>query len=222
MQFSTLLSVKEKVDGLMNIGKQISQSSLFKYGFTDLQVKEACRAILQDNEKKSVSCGVTAQFMVWTLSNLNLALARIPFMHKLVEEQLKMFPDTTRDIVLQKEMVISSLKMTDIRMAFASGESKKIQDMSLSLVRRCKSVIDTHLDHALIKKSHEIDPFLKVAWVVKESRGMVNETIFKSMLVMALNYCRILSGERMRIGNCVEMISSLNFELENIRLQYDM
>lgn len=220
IEIKNLLSLRDKLSSLNQLNKQLKKNSFLTEPVWEEEIVLSCKAFLKGTPSEFIRKGISANFILSVVMTLNLLFAKIPIMHERVEENLQTLPDNSRDVILQKEMIYSTMKLTSMRSAFAKGNKNEMKKQSMAFFNRCREIIENHLEHSLLRKTYEIDPFLKAAWLVKETKGIIPEKIYRKMLNLALHYSAILTGERGQVNTCHEQATLLNLELENIRLQH--
>ena len=109
--------------------------------------------------------------------------------------------------------------LTDFRIAYASGDEKLAKTKASDLFARCNEIINQYLEYSILNKPYEIDPFLKAAWIVKESRELFLELELKPMIIRSINLLNIVMGKRGQAKGSYEQASVLHDELTAIKLE---
>ena len=219
VQLLTLLTVKEKLSGLTLLNQQLQGTSFFKEGLKPIDIKDAALAIMQEDEGKTISEGKTAKHIFWVIITLNLLFAKIPILKDLTQKTLSQIPDLNRDMILQKAMVNTMTFLTDFRIAYVSGDEKLAKTKANDLFARCNEIINQYLEYSILNKPYEIDPFLKAAWIVKESRELFLELEFKPMILRSIDLLNIVMGKRGQAKGSYEQASVLHDELLAVKLE---
>ncbi len=66
----------------------------------------------------------------------------------------------------------------------------------------------------------EVDPFLKAAWIVKESQGLFIEADYRIMMQKATEYLSVVIGKRGQVKGFYEQANALQHELTGIKMKY--
>ncbi len=134
---------------------------------------------------------------------------------------MKWVPDLSRDMILQKAMVNTMTFLTEFRLAFACGDQPLAKTKAKDLFSRCTDMIDQYLEYSILSKPYEIDPFMKAAWIVKESQSLFPDNEFKPMVSKASELLHIVMGKRGQAKGSFEQAKILNEELIGIKLHND-
>lgn len=220
IQLLSLITIKEKLGGLTLLNQKLRGSKFFREGITKDEVRDACKAILHEDENKSISEGKTAKHIFWVLITETLLFAKIPVFRKLILDTLQFIPDLSRDMILHKAMITTMCLLTDFRLAYAKGDTQSSKKISSELFNHCVELIDQYLEYTILTKPHELDPFLKAAWIAKESQGLYPEHEYKKVINQAMAFLDIVIGKRGQVKGSFDQASNLKEELINIKIQH--
>ena len=68
------------------------------------------------------------------------------------------------------------------------GDLGKKIEAAHRIYNRCIDVITQHLGHVHPKRLYEIDPYLKAAWITKESNGLFERDEYRKMLEQSMGF----------------------------------
>jgi hypothetical protein len=215
-----MLSIREKLGGLTMLNAKLKNSVYITSIISKEEIKAACTAALQNDHLRAVSEGKTANYVLLVVLTLGLLLARIPVFQVLVLKLLKSIPDLTRDLILQKNMIRTMTRVTAFQIAISGGDAEKSREMADKIFNRCKGVITQHLEYSILTKPHEIDPFLKAAWIAKESSGLIRETDYRARLEEAMGYLNVVTGNHGKVKGAFELARQLQNDISFIMAEY--
>lgn len=218
IQLLSLISVKEKLGGLTLLNQKLRGTKFFKEGSTKEEIRGACKAILHEDDNKIVSEGKNAKHIFWVLITEMLLFAKIPIFRRLILESLQVIPDLSRDMILHKAMIKTMCLLTDFRLAYAKGDTEASKKVSEEIFVNCVDLIDQYLEYTILTKPHELDPFLKAAWIVKESQGLYPEHEYKALIERSLVFLDIVIGKRGQVKGSFDQASNLKEDIINIKI----
>ena len=118
-------------------------------------------------------------------------------------------------------MVGTASRITKYQLAVAEGDRTNIAAAAKNLYIRCLEIIKQYLTGATtLKKSYEVDPFLKIAWIVKESNGLFEAAVYKQMLEEALKQLNIVIKQSLDVKDSHELATKLQREITDIMTEY--
>ena len=217
MQTLILLTVRNRLGGLTQLNQKLKGSRFFREGIQPKEIRDACRAILHNDKNRMISEGKSAKYIFWIVISMNLLFANIPILKDLTKNTMRHVPNLNRDIILQKAMVITMLSLTDFRLAFACGDELSARSKAADLFRRCVELISLYLEYSILTKPYEIDPFIKAAWIVKESQGLFPKNEYRAMIEKAIEILDVVKGKRGKGRGLSEQTNLLNKELLEIK-----
>lgn len=220
LQTTSMMSIRDKLGGLAMLNAKLKGSVYISSTVTKDEIKSACSASLQNDLSKSVGNGKTANYVILVILTLGLLLARVPMFKKLVTELLGYIPDITKDLILQKCMIRTMVGVTDFQIAISSGDVEKSRVVADRLYNRCKSIIAQYLEYSILTKPHEVDPFLKAAWIAKESSGLMRESEYRIRLEEALNFLKVITGNQGKVKGAFELARQLQNDIGFIMAEY--
>lgn len=216
LQVPRLLQVRNHLNNLSNLSMKLKGTVFITESTTMNQLKMACHAIAAKNEEKAITPGKTANSILVVTLSLNALFSRIPILKELVKNTLKNIPDITRDLILQKQMIINTGRITDFQLAVAGGDEEKSKELASNLFDSGLKTINYYLENAILSKQFEADPFLKTAWIAKESRNLFESRISKERLKKSAELMRIILGQRCRHAPSIETATQYNNEIHTI------
>ena len=214
LKLPRLLQIKNNAAGLTALNAQLNDTSILTATISSLDLKRACQAIVENDPGKIISDGKTANSIVFVMLTLNSLYARIPILKELAKKNLNNIPDLNRDLILQKQMIINISDINDFLMALAVGNKESAKVIANKTYDQSLRTIDDYLENAFLKKPHEVDPFLKAVWIVKESRNIFDEHVNRNRLKKAHQLLRIVMKERCQHKASVE--TAINYRNELI------
>ena len=220
LKITSMLSIRDKLGGLTMLNAKLKSSIYITSIITKEEIKAACTAALQNDMTRAVSEGKTANYVLLVVLTLGLLLARIPVFQTLVLNLLKSIPDLTRDLILQKNMIRTMTGVTAFQIAISSGDAEKSRDAADKLFKRCKTVISQHLEYSILTKPHEVDPFLKAAWIAKESSGLIRESDYRIRLEEAMEFLNVITGNHGKVKGAFELARQLQNDISFIMAEY--
>lgn len=216
---ASLLSVKDKLGGLVMLNTKLKGSVYVSGCISKDEIRQACVAI-QHDETKTVGVGKTANYVILVMITLGLLFARIPVLKNLVKDILATIPDVSKDLLLQKSMIRTMIGVTDFQLSLARGNPDESREVSETLFKRCSLLISQQLEYGALTKPHEVDPFLKGAWVAKESAGLFNKPEYKRMLEKAVKFLKRIMENADRIKGSYDLARQLQIEIQMIMAEY--
>ena len=220
LQISSMMSIKDKLGGLAMLNAKLKGSVYITSIISKEEIRTACSAALQNDFTRSVGQGKTANYVILVILTLGLLLARIPIFKKLLIEILKSIPDITKDLILQKNMIRTMVSVTDFQIAISSGDIPKSREVAERLFNRCKTVISQHLEYSILTKPHEVDPFLKAAWIMKESSGLIKESEYRLRLEEVTKYLQLITSNQGKVKGAFELARQLQNDIGFIMAEY--
>ncbi|MCP4751490.1 MAG: hypothetical protein GY866_11390 [Proteobacteria bacterium] len=211
-----LYEVKKNLRLLTTLNLKLKGSSFVTEAVSAAELARAGEAVGRRKETKIISPGKTAGNIIFIVLTMSSIFGRIPIMRELVNQMLSGIPETSRDLVLQKFMVVNIGKTSDFQLALASGNIKLAKDLAESIYLQSLKTIDMHLENAILMKAFEVDPFIKAAWIAKEARDLFGKEMGRRRLAKALILLKVVSGERSRYGGSLEAIEQLRDRIQTI------
>lgn len=220
LQISSMLAVKEKLGGLVTLNAKLKGSVYITDCISKEEIKAACVNIQKD-EDTTIGVGKTANYVLLVMITLSLLFARIPILRKLVTEILMTIPDTSKDLILQKNMVRTMLAVTEFQFALAEGDKKILLKLADNLYKGCLTTIKQHITQNILSKPHEVDPFLKAAWIAKESKDLLDKSEYQIRLQKSLDLLKIVLRNQIEIKGSFELARQLRSEIHHIMADHD-
>ncbi|MCP4752590.1 MAG: hypothetical protein GY866_17010 [Proteobacteria bacterium] len=213
LQIPRLTQVKRNLGFLSMLNVKLKGSRIIAENISMKELSTACEQLGRRNENKTVGPGKTAGNIVFIMLVLNSVYSRIPILRKLVNDILVSIPDISRDLILQKHMIVNTGKVTDFQLAAAAGNTKLAKDLANSLYAEGMETIKEHLENAILTKTYEVDPFLKVAWIAKESGDLFNVNTNKKRLEQSLGLLSLMMQKQNRQKDTLEVATHLQGQI---------
>jgi hypothetical protein len=212
-QVDYLLTIKDKLGGLTTLNNKLKGSDYV----TDLMTKKTIQgAFLAAQKGSTIKIGSekSPAYILLMLITISLLLARMPIFRKLIENILITIPDLSKSVVLQKTMINNMILVTDFQLAMAAGDQTKSKQYANELYHRCSGVYNGFVKGRVMTKPYEVDPILKMAWISKESKGLIEKEEYKNRLLNSLKLLNILSRNREEVKGAFELTVILKNQIE--------
>ena len=219
MLVTSLQTIKDKLGGMVMLNTKLKGSVYIAGCITKDEIRQACSALQQD-ETKTVGVGKTANYVILVMVTLGLLFARIPILKNLVKDILATMPDASKDLIMQKSMVRTMIGVSEFQITLTAGDPEESRRVADKLFKRCSLLITQQVEYGALTKPHEVDPFLKAAWIAKESNGLFNKTEYKRMLERALKFLKRVMENQSRIKGSYDLARQLQIEINMIMSDY--
>jgi hypothetical protein len=204
---------KENLSNLSLLNKRLHGSSFITEAITDLELEKATKAFQDGDEKKKISGNKQANHIIFVTMTLCLIFAKIPILKNLIKDTLAKIKDTSRDLILQKIMIFNAQRVSEYQFAMACGDQKTASKMATSIYDNSLKTIKDYLENAILNKNFEVDPFIKAAWIAKDSHELFTETTAQKHLKKAKYLLDIILGERCQFKGSYEAAKNLQIEI---------
>ncbi|MBU2648452.1 hypothetical protein KKI24_27345 [bacterium] len=221
LKIPRLLQIKNSLGSMTTLNAKLKDSSILSESITLAEFRMACQAIAAKNPSKLISDGKPANSIIFVMLTLNSLFARIPVLRELVNRNINHMPDLNRDLILQKQAIINIGNISDFLMAVALGKRDSAKEIANKIYSQSVRNVEYYLENSILKQPHEVDPFFKVAWIVKESRNIFEAHINKNRLKKAKEYIAIMLGGRCQHRASLEMAINYRNELNALMLEYE-
>lgn len=211
-----MLQIKHHMNGLTNLNMKLKGTAIVTECISILDLKMACQAVAGKNPTKAIGPGKPANSILYVTLILNSLFARIPILKEVVAKVLQHIPDLNRDLILQKQMIINSSRTNDYLLAIASGNTDKAREVANALYNKSLQNIEYYLENALLKQQYEVDPFIKAAWIAKESRDLFDTETNRERLSKAAEYLDVILGSRCQHRGSLERATAYQGEVKSI------
>lgn len=220
MQLSSLLSLKKHMSGLAFLNNKLKGTAYMYDCITKEEIMEATQLMASGDNAKTES-GRTANYIVWVSLTLASILARIPTFHKLIPDILNAVHGTSTDLKLQKVMVGTIAKVTEYQLKIASGDSMGTEKTALYIYKRCEDTIKEHLENInTLRKTYEIDPFIKAAWITKDLQGLIEPNQYRPMLEKSHEWLTRVLQSAEDVKDSIQLATKLSNDIETIMSSY--
>ncbi len=211
-----LADIRNNMKALATLNRKLKGSAFISENITKIELAKACEVFSRNRVNQLISPGKRAGNIVLIVLTLNVLFSKIPILRNLVNDILKTVPDISRDLVLQKQMILNTGNVFDFKVAIASGNLKLATDLAENLFVRANQIIHDHLENALLIKMFEVDPLLKAIWVSVEAVHLVDNKTAKLRLKKARELVEILLGERCRFKAVAEPAAKLQTKINDL------
>jgi hypothetical protein len=211
-----MMQIKNQLSGLTNLNVKLKGTSMITESISILDLKLACQAVAGKNPTKKIGDGKPANSVVYVTLVLNSLFARIPILKEMVAGVLKNIPDLNRDLILQKQMIINSGGVNDYLLAVASGNKPQAKDIANKIYKQSLQNINYYLENALLKQQYEADPFMKAAWIAKESTELFDADVNRERLQKASELLNIILGSRCQHQGSLERATAFQADVRTI------
>ena len=215
-----LMTIADKLGGLTLLNQRMKGTPFFKDPISNSDIRGACTATLQGNDNKIVAPGKDAKNIMWVLLTYLILFAKVPILKNHVRQTLNIIPELSRDLILQKFMVISMQILSDFRLTFAIGERDRAKVLAASLFDRSTELINQYLEYALLTKPYEVEPFLKAAWITKEGQGLFTDTEYRKMVDQSMFFLKTILSKSKKLNAMNDQALVLQDQLITIKIQY--
>ncbi|MBU2643097.1 hypothetical protein KKI24_00195 [bacterium] len=212
-KLETLIAVRDKLGGLSMLNKKFKGSEYVTDCLSKKEIEYACLASQKDLSM-TVGTHKIAGYVLLIVITACLLLSRIPLMEGLVNKTLKMMPDISRDLVLQKTMIGTMVLVTRYQLSVAAGEKEVSQATANQIYKRSINAISTHIRGNTLSDPHEVDPFLKAAWIAKESKNLLDKTELESRLRRTLQLLKVVMRNPKEVQASVQLAMQLRNEIQ--------
>ncbi len=219
IQITSMLTVKEQLAGMATLTGKLKNSTYNYDSITKSEIRGACQA-LEGDESRHESVGKSPKYVVWAVITIATLFARAPMLSKLVGKLLNFIPDTSRMLILQKNMVGTVLAVVDYHFALSQGDLSKKIEAAHRIYMRCQHVISQHLGHVSPKRTYEVDPFLKAAWITKESSSLFERDEYRKMLEQSLEYMDSVMESPDTVKGSYDIARKLHEDLQGIMIEF--
>ena len=214
--------IKDLQKGLKRMNGIFQKTGYFVIPLTKPLVAKAAHAYLQGGKDKQVGdepikCGLVLQ-LHFTIAQL---FSNLPILVQLVAQMLDMVPEDHRDFVLQKRLVLSNQSGMDFYLALAQGDTPKAKELAEKLFAFHTETITEYLSESLLDRPFMVDPFIKYAWLVKDSHSLFRPGQVTTRVDKALAYLRIIQGERCQVEGSHQVASPLVYDMSRLKSEHE-
>jgi len=219
LQVTSMLTIKNQLTGMSMLNAKMKGSAYIYDCITTREIQGACLALKGDGSK-NVSVGKSPKHILWEVITILTLFARAPLFTKHVHTMMTTIPDSSRMLILQKNLVATIMAVTDYQRSLSMGDLGKKIEAAHRLYARCVEVITQHLGHVSPKRLYEVDPYLKAAWITKESNGLFEKEVYKKMLVNSMGYLTTVLENPDAVKGSFDIARSLQDDLHEIMMEY--
>ena len=218
-QLAFFQGVRDKLMGVTRLATLLKGTIYVNESITSMEVKQAASMLLKGNELQNIKdTKKKASHVLYIYFTLSLLYANIPILKEKVKENLVVMPEIHRDIILQKRMIISVDGINEFKAELYSGHNKEAKSSALKLLKFFQDTIKEHLDTSILTKQFEIDPFIKIAWIILEARDLFPMADLTTMLNMAREGLEVLFSKRCQLKGAEDQARDLYNALTDLEL----
>lgn len=218
-KLETLIGIRTKLGGINLLNKRFKGSDYTTDCISKKEIEMACLASQKDLSM-DIGNQKTAGYVLMIVVTTCMLLARIPIMEDLVTNILGGMPDISRDLILQKTMVGTMILVTKYQLSVATGEKEAMVKSANQIYNRSLEAISKYVGRSVLADPHEVDPFLKAAWIAKESKGLLNKSEFEVRLRKALQLLKVILKNPKEVKGAVDLANQLRSEIQLIMNGY--
>lgn len=219
MQVTSMLTIKNQLTGMSMLNAKLKGSPYVYDCMTHNQIRGACLA-LEGDESKNVSVGKSPKHILWEVITISTLFARAPMFTSLVHELMASIPDSSRVLILQKNLVATVMAVSEYQRSLSMGDLGKKIEAAHRIYNRCTEVITQHLGHVSPKRLYEVDPYLKAAWITKESNGLFEREEYRKMLEQSMGFLSTVLENPDAVKGSFDIARQLQDDLHNIMMEY--
>ena len=219
LQLTALLQFKGKINGIVDLSSRLKGTSFITEEITKEELSEATLAVFKEDTKTKMRSGKTGPEIMLIELSINLLLSNIPIFKIMIKKNLSQIPNNSRDFILQKAMVRVVTEITDFQLATFSGDRVNAKRIANKIYENAVDTINEHLEYAILTKPYEVDPFIKAAWIAKESKGLIIDEDLEKKLKEAITLLKIIEGERCRVKGATQRAFDLKRSIEDVIIE---
>jgi len=220
LKIPRLMQVRSQLTILTQLNLKLKGLSIATETISAHELKMACEAIAARNPNKTLDTGKPANSVLFVTMTLLSLFSRIPILKEVVKTSLKEIPDLNRDLILQKQMIINSGRINDFLLALASGNRELARDIAGTMYNQCVRNVGFYLENALLQQPYEVDPYLKAAWIVRESRDLFDADTQRKRLNQAVEYLNLIMGKRCQLKGASEKAAAYLHDLRSMLAEH--
>lgn len=211
-----LMQIRANLTSLTQLSLKLKGSAFVAENITPHELRMACQAIAGKNETKVISSGKPANSIVFVTFVVNSLFARVPILRELVNKNMKSIPDVNRDLILQKQMILSNGRVNDFQLAMAVGNKQLAKELADQLYKQSVRNVNFYLENAMLAQQYEVDPFLKAGWITKESRELFETRVNKERYQQAAEFLDVIMSTRCQHKASLEVASNYLAEIKHL------
>ena len=223
IQLTVMSGIKTKLSSLELLNTKLQKSAYYTSSITSHDIKKASFAITNGEPSKKIGNGgrIASNILNIAITLIQL-FSRVPILKNLVNSIQNSITDTSRNTVLQKAMVSSTQRLTEFQLQLAGGNREKTMEIAETMIRNQEEIIQKYLNKGVLTKQFEIDPFIKIAWITKESKGLFESEVYQPMLENAFQTVDILFSSRVQIQGAAKIAGNLQEEIQYLLIEAEM
>lgn len=219
LQVTSMLTIKNQLAGMTMLNAKMKGSPYIYDCMNAKEIRGACLA-LEGDESKNVSVGKSPKHILWEVITVATLFARAPMFTNLVHELMANIPDSSRVLILQKNLVATVMAVSEYQRSLSMGDLGKKIEAAHKIYNRCVEVITQHLGHVSPRRIYEVDPYLKAAWITKESNGLFERDEYRKMLEQSMGFLSTVLENPDAVKGSFDIARQLQDDLHNIMMEY--
>lgn len=180
-----LSSEKNKVFNVVNHMKKKLKSSQYIIIFDYARVKDAVRHVENGNIKERVLTGTAGEVVAYIYA-LSIAFARIPILWGLVDELMKLFPDSSRNLLIRKISIHSIRNFLKFKVAAIEMDRDNMALLGKMILKENMLGVQK-LEGQSLYQSYETDPFFNIAFIAELTVGLYKDEDHRKILDTAIS-----------------------------------
>ncbi len=180
-----LATEKNRVFNVMNHLKKKLKSSQYIIIFDFNRIREAIRHVENGNTKERVLTGSATEVVAYIYA-LTVAFARTPLLWKLVDEVLKLFPDSAKNLLIRKISINSVRHFSMFKLAAIESERENMSRLGKTILKENMLGVQK-LEGQSLYQSYETDPFFNIAFVAEMTVGLYKDDDHRKILDTAIS-----------------------------------
>lgn len=165
--------------------KKKLKSSQYIVVFDVQRIKEAIRHVENGNVKERVLTGSAAEIIAYVYA-LTIAFARTPILWGLADELMKLFPDSSRNLLIRKISINSIRNFLKFKVATIEMDRDKMSILGKMILKENMLGVQK-LEGQSLYQSYETDPFFNIAFIAEMTVGLYKDDDHRKILDTAIS-----------------------------------
>jgi len=204
----------------MMLNRKLRDSAYITDGFKISEIRKASNSIKHGEEQAEVAEGKTANFTIAVIVIITLIFARVPMLKTLVKDITASISDGSRELRLQKRMIVTTSYMNQYDMAVSEGNEIKRRDLADKIYKYCHKSIAHYWQNSDLIKPYEVDPFLKLGWITVDSKGLFDTKSYRIKLDQARTYLEIVMNHPKQTEETNNIAQQLLSSVSSYEIEY--
>jgi len=220
IDLEVLLTIKERLDGLNMLNRKLRNSAYSTDGFKMAEIRRAASAIKNGEEQAEVGEGKVSNFTIAVIVIISLIFARIPMLSALVKDISSNISDGSRELRLQKRMIVTTTLLNHYDLAVAENNETKKREFAEKVYKYCHKSISHYWQNSDLIKPYEVDAFLKLGWITVESKDLFDTSSYRKKLEQSINFLEIVMNHPKQTQETMDQAKQLLFTLTSFETEY--